>query len=391
MLQPIFSLAATGSFCSLIASSLWTTPTASKLYFSYIFDMSMSWTYLALLMSSLFLLGCGPAEDVPQDLTVDGPAIHDFGVCRQGDILNHEFPLFNYSNQTIDIVELRSSCSCMVPGGEDGFKAEQIPPHGKVMLPVRFAIGGSQGTAAARLLVFYQSEDSKDREHLDLRVQATIQPDYLIEPRTVDFGEIDSLVQREVVRTVQVTPVAAKNLVVHSAISTNDLIATRIIPSNQGDSGYSIEVAIDASKLTNEEKLESSLVVETNSKRLPKALVSLRGKHRTPASINPEVVIVESDEQGEVSKNVSIQTGLPSQILSAQCTASKSMRIEFDGNLVSKEHRIQLTVLSSEFGHIECNVEFEVIFALNDSTSTRKTLRVPVYRFVPQDHEGVRS
>lgn len=329
-------------------------------------------------------MGCAQRDETPSGLIVLGSAKHDFGRHHQQEVLTHEFSLVNKLPTAVKIVEVKTSCGCLVAGKLKG----TIPPGESVSLPVRFTTGAAQETASANVIIGYRqvsdSPDTGDPEYLRLRVRADIIPDYRIMPREIDFGVIDGLAVQQVSRVIRVVPEAAADVRVHEVKSLSGFLRAEILPKETHGSAAQVKVRLDFSRFTESRRFDGSFVLSTDSKRVPKALVHVRGKYQAPAHIEPNLIVIGSDEQGEVERELRLTTSQPSRIQRVRCSGDKRARAAFSNEIQANEHILRLFVAPCQEKSFDGELQIEVRLFPDGREKTVRTLKLPVHRFSPK-------
>jgi hypothetical protein len=335
----------------------------------------------SLLLGFLAGVGCAQQGGDPSGLIVVGPEEHDFGKHYQDEVLTHDFPLVNKALTPVQIVEVSTSCGCLVA---ENVK-ESIGPGESVSLPIRFTTGAAQETASGNIRVAYREVDdsaaSGQPKYVSLRVRADVIPDYHISPKALDFGIIDGLAVQQVSRIFRVAPEAMPDMEISEVHPSNAFLGAKILPKEADGSAFSIAVTLDASRFTHSESFSGSVVFSTNSKRVPKAIVYVRGKYNAPAQIEPNMLVIGSDERGEVERELRIKTTHPARIHSVRCAEDKRARIEFDNRLVAQEHVLHMLIAACQEKPLDCEMQLQLELFTDGGRSTFRTLRVPVHRF----------
>jgi len=342
------------------------------------------WTGVLCTFGLLPWLGCGASTHPSLGLAVDCEE-HDFGERHQGQELAHTFLLRNQGATSIQIIRVMSSCRCLAVGEDGRAPDTTIPPFGELPVPVRFTTHSAQGLTAGRLNVFYrlesESAESPPQRFVSLQVRADVIPDYRITPRAIDFGEIDGLSAQHVVRTVRVVPEGSKRVTVRQVRTASPLLTCRLLPRSVDDPGYEIEVSVELSGFVGSRSFDGTLVLSTDSKVLPEAVVAVHGRYLAPAAIEPPTVVIGSDEEREVTRYLRVSTHRPSTIRSVTSRTS-AICAEYDGQKPSQEHRIRLVVApcSQQALNDEMRIELDLFPA--GGSSLVRTLSVPVHRFL---------
>ena len=329
-------------------------------------------------------IGCRKATAPAAAVVVDSPA-HDFGERHQGEELSHTFEVTNQTDAPVTIIKAVSSCSCTVVGEDGRLPDSAIPPHGTLRIPIRFHTGSAQEVASGRIVVFYRLEadpaDSPSKRFFPLQLRADVIPDYRVTPRELDFGEIDGLSTQRVTRTLRVTPEAAKNVVIKQVRTTSGFLTARTLAKEGDDPGFDIEVSLDVSGFAESRSLNGSLVISTDSKQLPEAVVGVRAEYLAPATIDPTMIVIGSDQEGEAQRELRISSSRPSRIRTV--SARKDIiHVEFDDRHESREHRVWLLVATCRQEAINQEVKIELELFPDRGNSLVRTLIVPVHRFL---------
>lgn len=347
------------------------------------------WVCTIIMAIAVICTGCKKSAAPPIGVVVDN-SMHDFGECHQGEELSHTFIVTNQMDVPVKVLKAISSCSCIVAGEGGVLPDTSIAPHGTLQIPVRFNTDARQEVASGRVVVYYrletESADSSPRQFFDLRLRADVIPDYLITPRELDFGEIDGLSTQHVTRTLQVTPKDAKGTVIEKVSTTSDFITARVLPRSDNNESYEIEVSLDVSGFPESRSLNGSLVISTDSKRLPKAVVRVRAKYLAPVTIEPTMVVIESNQEGEVIRDLRVSSSRPSMIR-AVSSRNKAIRAEFDGRQKSRDHRLRLLVAPCRQKALddELKIELELLPDADGGNKLIRTFTVFVYRFLKKE------
>jgi Protein of unknown function (DUF1573) len=196
----------------------------------------------------------------PSGLVVLGPAEHDFGEHRQEEVLTHLFSLVNKTPEPVKIVEVATSCGCLVAERI----TEPIAPGASVDLPIRFTTGAAQETASGTIQVGYRkvsdSAASERPEYVLLRVRADVTPDYRISPREVDLGDIDGLAVQQVTRIIRILPAETPDVEVQEVHCSGEFLTAQFLPKTADDPAIRIQVAFDGSRFTRSEAINGSVI-----------------------------------------------------------------------------------------------------------------------------------
>jgi hypothetical protein len=289
----------------------------------------------SLIILFLFLLLAGCAESplpVQGGLVVVGPTAHEFSPSCQNEELYHIFILTNEADVPLLITGLKSSCGGTWAADNDSFVGSILKPNDVLDFPVFLNTGTSQNTAGGKIKISYRHQTDHPKLTFEgdllLEVAATILPDYRIEPLEIDFGDINGLDTQHVKTTFHVIPDQLKSLVIKEVKPSVDILTTQILSSKE--SGCDIEIGLDVSSFTENRAFRGHVVIETNSKTLPKGIAQVKAQYIAPVNIQPSSIVISSDKEGIVNEEVLVFTSSPSQILSVDCSSNSLIRSEFD-------------------------------------------------------------
>ena len=321
-----------------------------------------------------------------------GSTVHDFGSCLQGKLLTHTFTLANQSSHTIRIYGIESSCGCLVAGKEQGLGNAILPADGRFHLPVAFTPAADDGTASERIRVEFSDKldkpSIKDMRRITLTVHAQVQPNYQISPHKLDLGEIDGLQVRKVSRSISFQSTGAKRVEVRKVETSSDSLSACLVGPHGPGQDAKIEVSWDFSKFKGTQPVNGYVTIQTNDDRARTALVPVRARFIDPASIEPEIIVIGSEEDGDIDRDVKVKTSQDSRIRRAVCSGSDRVRVRYDAATWSREHRLGMIVppFGSRTLDAELVVELEILGL--DGSRIPRVVRLPVHRF---SQEGGRS
>jgi len=107
----------------------------------------------------------------------------NFGEHESSGELEHDFLIRNTGDLTLQILNLRPTCGCLVPKVTDRL----IPPGGEATITVRFVLRGRQGSQ--HKLVYIDSNDPNNQTFA-LQLAGQIVDSVELEPRLLFFGRI---------------------------------------------------------------------------------------------------------------------------------------------------------------------------------------------------------
>ena len=115
-------------------------------------------------------------------------AIHDFGVAKSGDYVEHKFLIENRGRQPLFLDNVRTDCRCSATTVTT-LSRQVVAPGSSATLTVGFSLQGVRGNAQTRILV--ETSDPQ-RPAMMLRLEGIAEYDLLLEPERIVFAAEDS-------------------------------------------------------------------------------------------------------------------------------------------------------------------------------------------------------
>ena len=346
--------------------------------------------FLVCLCWLALISGCSaqsaPPLPVKGGLEVIGGNSYDFGEQPQKTELYNEFTLVNNSSVPIRFTGIQSSCGCTWAQDNDKIVGSRLGPNDYLDFIVFLSTGSQQTAASGKIRLDYRHETDDPNlafeGKLILQVEATILPDYRMEPLELDFGEINGLDVQKVQKRLRITPEQLKSLVVDEIRPSIDVLTINIV--SMDDNVYEAEVTLDVSSFTENRDLRGHLVVSTNSEAVPKGIVRVKAKYVAPVNVQPSAIIISSDQEGMVEEAILISTSSPSQLIRVDCGAESSVRAEYDSAHKSDRHTIKLIVAPCD-DHSDQTIRLELSLFPSSGESVLRSFPVSVYRFKKGD------
>lgn len=333
--------------------------------------------------------GCGRRSTPARGLLVVGSEEHDFGEHRPGEVLTHAFSLVNTTEAPVEIVQFTTSCSsCFSIENARELRVKPIAPGETVAVSVRFTVLGIQDTVSGGAIVGYRLASDPPGEgaprSLTLHVRASVLPDFRISPSELDFGLIDGLSVQQVSRTIRITPAAEKvqleKVSTPSGFLTTEIVRTKGRDSSN-DSGFDVRVTLNVSRFAQSRPIDGSLIIATDSKRVPSVLVPVRGEYVAPAQVEPSILVLGSDEDGEVKRELKVVSSKPSRIRAVSCAEADRVSIRFDDARVAPVHQLVVTVKPAPDRWLDSYLDVEVNIRADNGESITRKVRVLIHRF----------
>lgn len=330
------------------------------------------------LIATILVPGCAPVDNADA-LVVVGSAHHDFGERREGEVLSHSFTLRNQSTSALTIVGLSKSCSCVV--ADLSTQSAQIGPGETFDLPLQISVDGRQVVVGGEVILTYRRKGDEKKAQIRIRTSATVIADFQVDPRVVDFGQIDGL-QGDVTRSITVVPNVDNGLIIDAVKSSNSFLKVTLNPVVAGQFERTIVVTLKHEAFHKSQPFVGTVIVTTSSERVRELVVKVTGEYNAPAESKPHAVIIGSDRHGQVSRIVHLESAIPSRVTGMVSSNKESLiRIRDPAANVSKSHEIELDFAREE-QVVDEILTFELQLLPEQGTFIKYQVKVPVHRFI---------
>lgn len=263
------------------------------------------------------------------------PREHDFGEVAAGSRLTHRFTLSNSTGQTLEVVGVKSTCSCSTA---DGLVGVTVEPGARIEVPVTMRVAEDEDRQAGDISVYFRAGPAGIPAVRTVRVLATPRPEYRVEPRSrfIDFGVSGAP------RTVRLEPVLNRDARFVSATTSDARLTVRL-----ADDGRAAEVAITGSGATSGD-ISAVVMLATNSPRLPTVPVYVQGECPKSVEVRPRAIVVPSDRAGVFECDLEVECARPSLAIREVVCSDVNVRAELLSPTAATGRRVRLSVL--EFG-----------------------------------------
>lgn len=217
--------------------------------------------------------------------------------------------VFNRGQATLNLRDIKTSCACtqgLIPIGQS-----IIPPGGEGYFNVTIYPKRITGFYSEKILTIF-SNDPKNPA-LELRVKASVSPEFTMEPPSVDFGEFSKgekrnqkviITQKDMKQPLEITHI--KEFGVPDEVDNNIRFSIEKI-SDQEPVQYSITIEVTPSISPGEFTRE--FFIHSNIERQVPVPIKITGKVNAPYTIEPtfpKPLILIPIKHGEISLTKSI-------------------------------------------------------------------------------------
>ena len=221
-------------------------------------------------------------------MVIDPPKTLDLGTIPRQGMTTAEIKVHNKGEATLHITKVQSSCGCTKASIKE--KAKVIPPGGTSIITVTADPNRIPGFAS-RKTVTIMSDDPKN-PRVRLSVLAKIDPEFALEPRNIEFGEIRkgaAPTQTMVLRQLSDEPVEVTEIMSFGAASKGLELAFEKRPEGQwaspGRPEYAISVGLPADAPLG--GYTGRFAIKTTCKRVKQITCSATAKITSFYSIQP--------------------------------------------------------------------------------------------------------
>jgi len=303
--------------------------------------------------SVLFMTACdqdagSPGQAVPEDDVVGeaaGPAPKiafdsqefDFGRVDSGDSIEHAFTFKNEGQGDLTIKQVRSSCGCTAALVSN----KTIEPGKSGEINTTFKTKGYQGRVTKTVRV---QTDDPGNPNITLKISGTIVAEVMMEPRSVNFGNLKS--GEEAAREVTLSFAPGKNISIKDLSSTSAFFKIETQPLDGDEEG--VVVRITAHKALPIGCNTERITILTSSERMGTLQIPVYAFVQGDIAISPQIL----------SFRKSGTTGLTSRTLTV---ATSGAEFKIAGVEVSS------TLFTAETKEVEPGKKYEIVVKMADA------------------------
>jgi hypothetical protein len=243
------------------------------------------------------------------------PPSFDFGTILQQETIHHTFKLVNRGTADLRLVGMQADCSCTFLS--TNMLGMVIRPNTQLEMPVTLGSESRSGSVVSRITVVLR--DNTTNYIVQGTLEGIIAPDFVFEPRNVNFG---TLYPGDTARrSVLFQPVA---------VSEFALMKTQV---SHGPFFISVEdkgvsFTLNAANVARRESYSYQFRVHTTSERVPEVVIPISGHVVPEVELRPDVLVLPLDTTLPESR-FTVQTRDSSRIKSvARKTADGTAHIE---------------------------------------------------------------
>jgi hypothetical protein len=277
---------------------------------------------------------------------------HDFGTCARNATAEYKFVFENLYMEDVHIAGVRTSCGCTTPTVENA----TLKTYEKGAILAHFNTDRFLGQRGATLTV---TIDKPFYAEVQLHVHGTIRNDVVVEPGSVQLGEVDQ--GTPAAKKVKVNFTGNSNWSILEVKSANPLIKAQAVESGRGNGqvNYDLNVSLDPKAPVG--YVNGYLMLVTNDAQRTEFPVLVEGRVDAGVSVSPAALFMGVVQPGQkVTKQLVVKSKKPFKILAINCD-DKSFEFDTSAEKTAKTlHLIPVTFIAgSDMGKVVKTIKIE--------------------------------
>jgi hypothetical protein len=238
---------------------------------------------------------------------------HDFGTVARGAKAEYKFVLKNIYVEDVHIAGVRVSCGCTTPRIEKPL----LKTYEKGGIVASINSDRFSGRQASTITVTF---DKPLRARVQLHVKANIQPDVVIDPATMHFGDIHQ--GNGAQQTVSIGSTRGGDWRIEEVKCGNQHLSAEAVEIARQGNRASYELRVRLNKDAPPGYIKEHLILITNDPRATQIPVSVEGHVLSPITVSPDSLFFGVVEPGAtVGKKIVIRGTRPFHVtaITADC------------------------------------------------------------------------
>lgn len=222
----------------------------------------------------------------------------DFGNTGVGRENDQTVIVTNTGTEPLVIFAVKSSCSCT----EGEVASNCLLPGERTDLRVALKLDGYPKEAVDTFILIETNDPVTPATRL--AVEAVIQPEYVVQPETLDFGTIKC--GTRCTKTVSVVQTGPADLAITRVVTPPRVDAS--VREKPNPQGKAFEIAVTLSPAPEQKELHSHIILLTNIPRLPRHQIGIQAQFTgVECKIVPNVLVIAPKPQGSVVGTVVVE------------------------------------------------------------------------------------
>jgi len=249
--------------------------------------------HISVLMLTLILLAgisCAPQAPRPEIGIKFKEEVYDFGIIDEGPSIEHEFIFTNIGKQTVEILNVKSTCDCTIVDNWDKI----VAPGKKGKIGITFKTSGYQGDVSRTITV---TTNIPERQTISLTFNVNVKAPIAIIPQDVFLGEVlPTDVNKPLAGSFEImnnmsVPVKILEIIVPDAKAKLALTPTTLEPNTK----YKIDFTVDP-PFTGEQTIRGEFRIKTDNEKKPEIVPTYSYFIPPLLKVFPNVVKIDLDQ-----------------------------------------------------------------------------------------------
>ena len=305
------------------------------------------WRVLAVTACPLFFLAWAPCHAVAETWArkMFETTSHDFGTLARGSKAEFEFVFTNSYLGDVNVASVRSSCACAAVR----VKEPLLKTYQKGAIVASINTRAFLGRRAATITVTF---DEPMHAQVQLHVTCHIRGDVLVQPETVDFGNVEQ--GHPIEKKVSIGYTGRDGWEILGLQNQIPYLAAEVVETSRGHGQVSYELRVRLAENAPPGYLKEHLILKTNDSQTPHLPILVGGRVVSAVTVSPASLFLGVLRPGEeVTRQLVVRSKEPFRIVSIRCN-SDQVRIDVPRDSVPKPlHLIPVAfVAGAELGKV---------------------------------------
>lgn len=245
---------------------------------------------------------------------------HDFGVVARGAKAEFEFVLQNIYKEDVHIQSVRSSCGCTTPT----ILNADLKTWEKGKIRAKFNSRKFLGQKSAVVTV---TIDKPYFAEIQLTVKGYIRSDIVMQPGSVDFGDVDA--GSNAVRQIAVSYAGRDTWRVTGVEMPNDYLGAELIETRRGGGRVGYQMNVRLKENAPQGALSEQFFLITNDTRMEKIPVVVTGEVLSNVTVSPQSLALGVLAPGQrVTKQILVRSKSPFAVTKVACDGNDCLTFD---------------------------------------------------------------
>jgi hypothetical protein len=261
---------------------------------------------------------------------------HDFGTCARNARAEYEFVFENLYLEDVHVAGVRTSCGCTTPRVENS----TLKTYEKGAIVAHFNTDRFLGQRGATLTV---TIDKPFYAEVQLHVRGYIRSDVVVEPGSVQLGEVEQGTALE--QQVTINSTGRSNWRILEVKNTNPHLQAEVVETGRNYNQVTYDLKVHLDKTAPAGYINDYVMLVTNDAQRTQIPVLVEGRVDAGISVSPTALFMGVLQPGQkVTKQLIVRSKKPFKIVDIKCD-DKS----FEFNLPAEQSPKSLHVIPVTF------------------------------------------